>query len=208
VKRLTNQSPVEAILPTIDAVWISLRWPGIEHAHIEPRGEHFDADSRAILVLEGAPLRVEYRLAWDVQWCARTLLIRTESQGRVDQLELRSDGRGTWTDGEGASLPGLDGCLDVDIAMTPLTNTLPIRRLGLAVGERREMDVAYVKIPGLVVVPVAQSYEYLESTPAGGLYRYQSSTFQAELRVDRNDFVVNYPTVWERIPVSETEGTL
>jgi hypothetical protein len=192
----------------MDAVWVSLRWPGIEHAHLDQGVEHYQADSRAILVLEGAPIRVEYRLAWDIQWRARELLIRTESLGRVNQLELRSDGGGTWTDGEGTHLPGLDGCIDIDIAMTPLTNTLPIRRLGLAVGERREMDVVYVKMPDLVVVPVTQSYEFLEATNEGALYRYQSSTFQAELSVDRNDLVVSYPTVWERVPVSESERNL
>ena len=192
----------------MDAVWVSLRWPGIEHARLDQGVEHYQADSGAILVLEGAPIRVEYRLAWDIQWRARELLIRTESPGGVNRLELRSDGGGTWTDGEGTHLPGLDGCIDIDIAMTPLTNTLPIRRLGLAVGERREMDVVYVKMPDLVVVPVTQSYEFLEATNEGALYRYQSSTFQAELSVDRNDLVVSYPTVWERVPVSETERSL
>ncbi|HEY1762635.1 MAG TPA: putative glycolipid-binding domain-containing protein, partial [Acidimicrobiales bacterium] len=100
----------------------------------------------------------------------------------------------------------LDGCIDVDISMTPLTNTLPIRRMGLAVGERREMLAAFVRVPDLTAAPVAQSYELLEATPAGSRYLYQSSTFQAELSIDSDDLVVDYATVWKRVPLNPTGG--
>ncbi|HEY1763194.1 MAG TPA: putative glycolipid-binding domain-containing protein, partial [Acidimicrobiales bacterium] len=206
MSRLTSETLSEPASSEIDAVWTSLRWPGIEHVHLEQGAAPLHADSRAILVLDGAPIRVDYRLAWDAQWCARELFIRTESPGRVNQLELRGDGAGTWTDGEGVHVPELDGCIDVDISMTPLTNTLPIRRMGLAAGERREMLAAFVRVPDLTAAPVAQSYEFLEATPAGSRYLYQSSTFQAELSIDSDDLVVDYATVWKRAPLNPTGG--
>jgi hypothetical protein len=208
VNRLTTESFAEPARSEIDVVWSSLRWPGIEHARLFEGGGPGRVDSRVLLVLDDTPLRVQYKLAWDAEWCARELLVRIESLGRISQLELRGDGRGAWTDGEGVHLTELDGCIDVDISVTPLTNTLPIRRLGLSVDERQVMPVAFVRIPDLTAVTVDQSYKFLEATPAGGRYLYQSSTFQAELSVDRNDLVVDYATVWSRVPLGQIEGSL
>jgi hypothetical protein len=205
VNRLTDEILPEPVRSEIDVVWTSLRWPGIEHARLFEGGERGRVDSRVLLVFDDTPLRVEYQLAWDAEWCARELLVRTESSGRVNQLELHGDGRGSWTDGEGVRVSELDGCIDIDISVTPLTNTLPIRRLGLSVDERQEMLVAFVRIPDLTVAPVAQSYKFIEVTPAGRRYLYQSSTFQAELNVDRSDLVVDYATVWTRVPLSDSE---
>ncbi len=42
-----------------------------------------------------------------------------------------SDGHGHWRKADGTALPQFDGCVDIDLAGTPFTNTLPIRRLGL-----------------------------------------------------------------------------
>jgi hypothetical protein len=208
MNRLTNELLPEPVRSEIDVVWTSLRWHGIEHARLYEGSEEGLVDSRVLLVLDDKPVRVEYRLAWDAKWCAREILVRTESLGRVDQLELHGDGQGKWTDGEGARVAVIDGCLDIDISVTPLTNTLPIRRLGLSVDERREMPVAFVRIPDLSTMPVVQSYKFLEATPTGGRYLYQSSTFQSELSVDCNDLVVDYATVWERVALSQIEGSL
>ena len=205
MNRLASEIVPALVRSETEVVWTSLRWPGIEHARSFEDGEHGRVDSRVLLVLDDTPLRVEYQLAWDAAWCARELLVRTESAGRVNQLELRGDGRGSWTDGEGAHVSGLDGCIDIDVSVTPLTNTLPIRRLSLSVDERRETLVAFVSVSDLTVVPVTQSYKFLEGTRAGGRYLYQSSTFQAELKVDRSDLVVDYATVWARVPLSQIE---
>ncbi len=84
-------------------------------------------------------------------------------------LHLRSDGEGNWQDSKGHLVEVLQGCVDIDISATPFTNTLPIRRLGLALGEAREILVAYVAVPALAPEPVRQRYTCLE---AGRLYRY------------------------------------
>jgi hypothetical protein len=51
--------------------------------------------------------------------------------GEQRKLELISDGRGKWTDASGNPLPALDGAIDMDLSVSPFTNTLPIRRLRL-----------------------------------------------------------------------------
>lgn len=118
-------------------------------------------------------------------------------------LRLLSDGEGGWRDAAaGRSLPELDGCVDVDIRITPATNTLPIRRLGLAVGESREIAVAYVPLPdgagGLRPKRVMQRYTRLDGE---GRYRYEGldSGFSADIEVDAAGLVLDYPGVFRRL---------
>jgi hypothetical protein len=51
---------------------------------------------------------------------------------RAAGVDLLSDGQGNWTTSDGQAVSELRGCIDVDISVSAFTNTLPIRRLGLA----------------------------------------------------------------------------
>ena len=100
--------------------------------------------------VQGDGTDVTYHLELDPRWQVLRLSV-TEGDREVD---LTRDSRaGTWRDAGGAVLPELQGCADVDISVTPFTNTLPIRRLQLAEGESAEIRVAYVHVPGLGSVP-------------------------------------------------------
>lgn len=69
-------------------------------------------------------------------------------------LHVEADGHGGWRNLlTGRALPDLDGCLDVDIGMTPATNTLPIKRLQLQEGESRDIFAAYVPLPDQIDGP-------------------------------------------------------
>jgi hypothetical protein len=87
----------------------------------------------------------------------------------------------------------------VDLAVTPSTNTLPIRRLDLAVGEGRDVVAAWVRFPGLTIEPLPQRYVRI----AEHQYRYESrgGEFTAELEVDTLGVVVRYGSFWERVAV-------
>ncbi len=90
----------------------------------------------------------------------------------------------------------LAGCIDVDLGITPSTNTLPIRRLNLQVGESADVTAAWVRFPELTVEPLAQRYTRLDERR----YRYESTTgFSAELEVDELGLVVRYGDIWERV---------
>lgn len=92
--------------------------------------------------------------------------------------------RATWQGGAGQPVEALRGCVDIDISATPFSNTLPIRRLGLAQGEASEFLAAYVAVPALVPEPVWQRYTCLE---ARRLYRYEGlfRSYVGELGVTR-----------------------
>jgi hypothetical protein len=131
----------------------------------------------------------------------------------VDQLErtkaatsLRPRGKGKWEEFGGREVDRLKGCTDVDLSVSPFTNTIPIRRLNLEVGESAEIDVAYFKLPGFQVNPVRQRYTLLEATPTERTYRYESidSGYTADLPVDEYGLVIDYPEAWRRVKVPGT----
>ncbi|MDI3299391.1 MAG: putative glycolipid-binding domain-containing protein, partial [Bacillota bacterium] len=111
---------------------------------------------------------------------------------------LLGDGTGRWRHPDGGAAPWLDGCIDVDLSITPATNTLPIRRLRLSPGESRAIQVLYVAFPTLDLRPVEQRYTRLQDDGPCAVYRYESGTFRADLRVDGDGLVLDYPGVWQR----------
>ncbi len=94
-------------------------------------------------------------------------------------------------------MAGSDGLLDIDLSITPSTNTLPIRRLDLAVGGRKSVEALWIRFPDLQIDQLSQTYQ--RSGP--GAYRYESNggAFAAELEVDSEGVVVTYGDLWERV---------
>lgn len=81
---------------------------------------------------------------------------------------------------------------DVDLQVTPATNSLPINRLGLKEGES-QIDVVWIGLPGLTLVRQEQKYSRINS----GYYKFEipSTGFRAQLEVDKLGFVINYDTL-------------
>jgi len=191
-----------------DLYWKPWDAPGCEHVRVSLRPGHGKetvvADGLALLYRDGLALRCHYRLSADAGWRTRTLDLVVQTGGQAPRetaLTLTGDGKGHWQV-DGAPEPKLDGCLDVDLQVTPFTNTLPIRRLGLAAGEIADLRTVYLPLSDLVPEPAEQSYACLRPLGlSGGLYRYESrsSGFSADLPVDSGGFVVDYPDSFRRI---------
>jgi hypothetical protein len=90
----------------------------------------------------------------------------------------------------------LDGCLDVDLESSALTNAFPVHRLGLDVGERADTPAAYVRALDLSVERLEQSYVRLDDDD-GGRRRYHYAApgfaFECELTYDDSGLVLDYP---------------
>lgn len=147
---------------------------------------------------EQGPFRLTYRLTWDQSWRLRDadLVLATERATR--SLNLQTDGQGHWRHRDGASIDDLHGCLDIDIWPTPFTNTFPIRREPMAVGERRNFRMAWISAPDLTVQAKPQAYTRL----ADRLYLFESldgTGFKAELAVDEDGIVLDYPDLFRRV---------
>jgi uncharacterized protein len=142
--------------------------------------------------------RLRYRLTWDHAWQLRAANLVVEMEHVTRSLSLQTDGQGHWQHGDGQVIAALDGCIDVDIWPTPFTNSFPIRREPLAIGERRQFRMAWISAPDLTVRPQLQAYTRL----ANQRYRYESldgSGFKAELAVDEDGIVLDYPDLFQRV---------
>lgn len=183
-----------------EVLWTPAEGTGLEHLRLHADAQGARADGLIIGVEAGRPFRLHYTLRCDAGWRTRELWIAVTA-ARVRHLRLTSAGDGRWTDGGGAALPALDGCIDVDLTATPFTNTLPIRRLGLRPGESGEIAVAWVDAATLAVTAERQRYTCLETGPEGGRYRFEAlgGEFVAEIDVDAEGLVVAYPGLFRRV---------
>jgi hypothetical protein len=180
-------------------MWSRSDAPGMEHLALIMRNGEPEADGIVLGAENGAAFRLRYKVRCDSRWRVRRVEINFVDDRRG--LSLNADGEGRWFDESGAAVPALDGCVDADITATPLTNTLPIRRLALKQGESADIKVAYVTIPDLRVTPDEQRYTCLETDAAGGRYRFEQmgSGFTAVLRVDADGLVDDYPELFKRV---------
>ena len=201
------------------ALWRRLDTDGTEHVLYDDR-----SGLRArgtVLSTDPVPHTCRYQLLTDERWCTRLFEVETEGAGwqRQVRLERSSDGwrvttheRGNLSPllaragRSGPAQPGterpdeLAGALDVDLLNSPLTNTLPLRRLGLVPGGRADgtgydIVAAWVLLPELTVLPSRQTYSLL----APGRVSYESGSFATELTVDPGGFVTHYPGFADRL---------
>jgi hypothetical protein len=142
---------------------------------------------------------VRFRLVVGPDFVARALEVDADGPRGLRRLSVRRNPRGQWW-ADGKRRTDLDGCLDIDVAATPLTNTPTIRRLDLQLGEATELTVAWVDIPSLSIGPFVQRYERVNAAEPGTHgYRYESGTFEAGLTTDPDGLVRDYEFVAERI---------
>lgn len=170
-------------------------------ARLERVGDGWVADAHEVVVTGPDLGACDFSARLDAEWRTTRVHVEALSAGSGRRtLDLRADeGRRWWRDG--GRIPKLDGCLDVDVSASPLTNTFPIRRLsGLAPGEARTVSVAWVDVPSLEVHRVEQTYRRIG--PVGGLEAWEYSdprhgTFR--FTVDTNGLVVDYEGLASRV---------
>ncbi|HWV23904.1 MAG TPA: putative glycolipid-binding domain-containing protein [Thermomicrobiales bacterium] len=178
-------------------IWRSTGDPGFEHVRIdEGHPEWTVFDSMFVREHEGVVRRGGYTLIVDKAWRVLELRLMVEqAPGSMTALHIMASGDGRWVDANQNPIPALDGCIDIDIRWSPLTNTLPIRRLALG-EEEREIRVAYVSLPDLDIRPVTQRYRRVDDATV----RYWSESLPEGvlIAVDEDAFVVDYPGAFHR----------
>jgi uncharacterized protein len=181
-------------------LWQRLDMPGLEWCEIRRGPDGTQVDGVTLVATAGMAHRIEYAIEIDSAGRTRRAVIRPIRMAN-GPLELRSDEDGHWIQ-NGAAVPRLAGCLDVDLGFSPMTNSLPIWRLGLAPGETREVRAAWVRFPEFTVEALRQTYE----RTAASTYVYRSDDFEAQLRVDADGIVEDYPSYWRAVAHQSPEA--
>ncbi len=182
---------------SIEVFWEQLLGRGLEHL-VLTAGESVEADGVAVGMLKEHTYRIHYHVVCDANWNAIQFSVESLSGERRISMRRRGD---DWLDEQGRIQAALSGCTDVDIMVTPFTNTLPIRRLGLRPGRATQISVAYVRVPELNVSRADQVYTCLQTQGESSVVKYQqpSSGFEADLKVDADGLVTDYPGIFRMI---------
>jgi len=195
-----------AVLPQ-SMLWRRLDTAGTDHALLRERSGLYARGT--MVAAEPVPHTCGYELVVDEGWVSVRLAVTAEGAGWWRSVKLeRAAGRWRVTASEQgdldaagqprSALPGIEdpellrAALDVDLAYCPLTNTPPVRRLGLLharPGTASTLVVAWVRVPSLEVVAARQTYTAL----GGNRVRYEDDSFAADLTLDDSGYVVAYP---------------
>src|SRR5437667_303647 len=177
--------------------WRRLDRPGIERATLSPSNAAWHLDGRIETDFGEGPARIRYRLSLDEAWRTQAAWATLREGPDRRRIELFVRDHPDWFV-TGAEQANLRGCIDLDLEASPATNTIPIRRLDLKVGEARAIRVAWIRFPELRVEPVDQRYA------RGALRRYRfenvDSGYTTELKVDEEGLVLEYSGLWTRSP--------
>jgi uncharacterized protein len=167
-------------------LWQDVETAALDRCRLEAGPDGLRLSGTVLTAAYGSPLDVRYRVEADPAGLTRR--VELELDGGSTRRLLLADGAGRWRWDGGPELPEVTGCLDVDLVVTPATNTLPIRRLGLEVGQAADLRMAWVQFPGLQVTPSEQHYRRL----AADRWRFATGDFEAELLVDPDGLVLDY----------------
>ena len=177
-------------------MWQGLVSPSLERLIVTPRDTGFELSGLILQAHHEVPYIVRYRVALDASWTTQSVELEVENGDRRD-LRLERDPSGQWSI-NGERRAEFDGSADVDIEWSPSTNTLPIRRLDQAPGTTTWVTAVWIRLPGLSVEPLEQSYERLSERR----YRYRAGTFTADLEVDDEGWVRQYGLNWKAVATS------
>jgi hypothetical protein len=174
-------------------LWRRLDRPGHEAACLERGDPNWHLNGTVIVEDGGRPCRLDYAVVCDAEW--RTLWTRVSGWIGLTPINHRvsRSPSGQWHH-NGLEVPSVAGCIDVDLAFSPSTNLLPIRRLGLAIGASSPVKTAWLRFPEFTLEPLDQVYH----RETDSRYRYESrgGEFRATLEVADTGLVLRYGDLW------------
>jgi uncharacterized protein len=153
-------------------------------------------EGTVLTLIEGQPAEIRYEVIASPRFESHAARIQLQRGHDKRTIEVSRDGENHWAI-NGTVHPEFDGLIDLDLGFSPATNTLAIRRLGLAVGESAELTAVWLRFPALDMRLLTQSYTRTDEYS----YRYQSreGEFTADLSVDEEGMVINYDKYWLRV---------
>lgn len=185
----------------INVLWTGREYHSLENCLVKLTDAGAEVASTILGSYEGKIYKVEYLIRTNQHWETTSLEISSRHSDNIQSLRFEGNGKGRWTS-NGKEVTEFNGCVDVDITLTPFTNTLPIRRLKLMPMEHREISVIYCDLLAARVSAVRQKYTRLSDTQ----YQYENvpNDFEAIIEVDEHGLVVDYPMLFVRTAALRT----
>jgi len=182
--------------PVCAGLWQWLKSPGLERFELVRSADELIFRGTILTLAGNAAVEAKYEIGCDRSFRTRraNVSVRDATGERTLQIATES---GRWDENDRENQT-VRGALDIDLGWSPSTNTLPIKRLQLEIGQTSgEFMAAWVRFPELTLQPLSQKYVRL----AERQYRYSSrgGAFTANLLVDDEDLVLDYEGFWQRV---------
>jgi hypothetical protein len=191
---------VSFLPPPATACWQHLEArSGFEVAYFRDLEDGWAVDGTTAAVEDTQTWVVTYSIRLDAAWVTQSARITARSVAGSRETFLAADGTGGWLV-NGDPAPDLEGCLDVDLESSAMTNTLPVHRLDLAAGGQADAPAAYVRALDLSVGRLAQTYRRVADQGAHQRYDYAAPAFgfTSSLVYDESGLVLDYPGIARR----------
>ena len=178
----------------LSILWRRLDQPGHECARLYSQHSHWHLTGTAVFAHSQQPCRLDYLVVCNSGWQTVSGMVRGWAGNETVEIEFSVDSAHRWRL-NGTECSTVAGCIDLDLNFSPSTNLLPIRRLGLAIGQEVEVQAAWLRFPGFTLEPLKQLYRRIDA----GTYQYESAggRFVTELQVNAAGLVTRYPSFWQ-----------
>ena len=177
----------------LSVLWQRLDQPGHESCRVFFQNSNWLLTGTAVFAHNQQPCRLDYRIVCDSEW--RTLSARVGGWvgNQTVEVEISVDSQFRWRLND-VERPEVSGCIDLDLNFSPSTNTLPVRRLGLAIEHEGRFRAACLRFPSFSLEPLEQLYRRLDVET----YRYESAggKFHTDIKVNPAGLVTDYPSFW------------
>lgn len=175
-------------------IWRRLDVAGHEYAQVFLEDSKWFLKGTAFFVFEKQDCKLDYSIECDTGWQTRAAKVSGLVGEKAIEIEISVDAEKRWML-NGKENSGTNGCIDIDLNFSPVTNTLPIQRIPLCADEKAEVCAAWLRFPEFTLEPLAQIYTRISENK----YHYESAggAFQTEIETDDCGLVTNYPHFWQ-----------
>lgn len=182
----------------VDATWLHREArQGFESASLRPHGDGHRLTGHTTAVEDDVAWTVGYQIDVDSGWRTIRADICEVIAGRERRIVVESDRSGHWTV-DGVNAPQANGCIDIDLESSALTNTIFLHRAQPSTNDVYDAPAAFVRCAPLRLERVDQTYQ---RTPCGAArpdeicFEYTSPEFgtHIDLRFDKDGLVIDYP---------------
>ena len=177
-------------------LWRWIPTAGLERFEFLQSAEGWTLRGAIVTLAGGEPAEARYEILCDLSWNTRHADIQVrDSRGERNLRVTKENGR--WYE-NGQINSKLDGCDDIDLEWSPSTNTIPVRRLRMPVGQASGLlTAAWVRFPSLTVETLPQEYRRVAEQQY--VYSSHNGSFVAEVVLDDQGLVLDYQGFWHRV---------
>lgn len=178
---------------SVHILWRRLDVPGHDACRISFEDGRWKIEGTAVCLEAGAVSCMNYHVQCDEFWRTERAVVKGWTGDKTLSLSIDRNRDGRWKINDRPA-DHLKGLLDIDLGFTPSTNTIAVRRMGLAVGEASPVAAAWIDTTDWELKKIEQSYKRLTETTFD--YRSPDHGYHETLTVDSFGLVLDYPGLW------------